>query len=108
MPITLGAHATALDRNQVVCSCPELGCNQKTVQYKGKTYQGQKFSRQSYPRHLQQTPQMPPAPVAAATNPAPAVVEPTASTSYEIQAPRLAYVSAMSCSTIYQINQPLT
>ena len=40
MPFTLGPHATGLDRNQVLCSCPDLGCAQKTIEYRGKIHQG--------------------------------------------------------------------
>ncbi|EGG09258.1 uncharacterized protein MELLADRAFT_96387 [Melampsora larici-populina 98AG31] len=81
MPITLGHHAVALDRNQFLCSCPELGCNQKTIQYRGKVYQGKIFSRQSYPGHLQRNPSAQPEAVGAATNVASAVVQLTPSTS---------------------------
>ena len=107
MPITLGPHATGSDRNQVLCSCPDLGCAQKTIEYRGKIHQGRIFSRQSYPKHLRQVVQLPPHGDVSATNqdpPSPMASNPAAppalgvnpsSTLEEIQAPPTTYASAI-------------
>ncbi|EGG08360.1 uncharacterized protein MELLADRAFT_84941 [Melampsora larici-populina 98AG31] len=52
MPLTLGSHATALGAQHILCSCPQLGCSQKMIEYMGQVHQGQLFSRTSYPSHL--------------------------------------------------------
>ncbi|EGG00879.1 uncharacterized protein MELLADRAFT_92826 [Melampsora larici-populina 98AG31] len=52
MPLTLGSHATALGPLHVLCSCPQLGCSQKMIEYMGNVHRGQLFSRTRYPKHL--------------------------------------------------------
>lgn len=60
MPTTLGFHATILDRAHILCACPELGCNQRTIEYGGKIHQGRIFYRKNYPKHLQNALNHPP------------------------------------------------
>lgn len=96
MPISLGPHATGLDRNQVLCSCPELGCDQNTIQYRGKVHQGKIFSRQTYPKHLQQIPPVPPEASGTVANPAPALVQLSSSTSLELQEHQVPQISNAS------------
>ncbi|EGF97634.1 uncharacterized protein MELLADRAFT_84811 [Melampsora larici-populina 98AG31] len=52
MPTTLGSNATTLGPQHILCSCLQLGCSQKRIEYMGKVYEGRLFSRTRYPKHL--------------------------------------------------------
>jgi hypothetical protein len=93
MPLTLGPHATGLDRDHVLCQCPELGCNEMTIKYNGRIHQGRKFSRQTYPKHLQRATQVAGQSQGAAISPASVVVQPPCTTPADFQGAQLSNVS---------------
>lgn len=70
MPTPLGPHATIFDHAHILCACPELGCNQRTIEYGGKVHHGRIFYRKNYPKHLQDAANVPPADNSATSNPA--------------------------------------
>lgn len=53
MPIILGPHAVFLDRDHILCSCPEHGCNEVVIEFNGAIHKGRRIHRKSYQLHLE-------------------------------------------------------
>ncbi len=53
MPVILGHHAVILDRDYILCSCPEHGCNQVVIELNGAIHQGRRIHRKRYQLHLE-------------------------------------------------------